>query len=84
MADLGSISEAADSSLPSLPFLIASYPWTLLIFIGIKADIHMLVYVFGKVNNQGLDKSHDLTQYGLVIRRISKSVSSANLCEKER
>lgn len=51
-----------------------SCPWTLLIFIGIKADLHMLVYIFGKVNNQGLDKSHDLTQYGLVMRRISKSV----------
>lgn len=72
MMDLGSISEAADSSLPSLPFLIAALG-TLLIFIGIKADIHMLVYIFGKVKNQGLNKSHDLTQYVLVMRKLSKS-----------
>lgn len=53
--------------------LSESCPWTLLIFIGIKADVHMLVYIFGKVKNQGLDKSHDLTQYVLVMRRLSKS-----------
>lgn len=65
--------------------LSESCPWTLLIFIGIKADVHMLVYISGKVKNQGLDKSHDpwLNMY-LWWGGFPSLTSSATLCEKER
>lgn len=71
--------QRSDSFFSAFSALSDTCPWTLLILTGMKADIHVLVYVFGNVKNQGLDKSHDLTQYGLVMRRISKSVFFCHL-----
>lgn len=44
-------------------------PWTLWMVIGMKADKHMLVYIFGQVKNRGLEKSQGLIQHGPAFSR---------------